>query len=164
MGGDAIAVGTMGGVGKMVQEPGGPEAVAEAITTVGTTAGPYMGAQLPARWGDLKPAMPIVSGGLDPFTMWYLIRYHGINDALLQAGGGLHGHPGGTAAGATAMRQAVDLAMGGKNIFEWAAKPGYEELKVALETWPHADLVARMKSEMPVPLPPPHGAKSAGKK
>ena len=33
------------------------------------------------------------------------------NDVVIQAGGGIHGHPNGTKEGATAMRQAVDASL-----------------------------------------------------
>jgi len=52
---------------------------------------------------------------------------------VLQAGGGIHGHPDGTEAGARAMRQAVDAFMEGVSAEEYA-KDHYE-LKRALEKW-----------------------------
>jgi ribulose-bisphosphate carboxylase large chain len=55
------------------------------------------------------------------------------NDIVLQAGGGIHGHPDGTAAGARAMRQAVDAWMEGMTLEEYAAD--HSELERALKKW-----------------------------
>jgi ribulose 1,5-bisphosphate carboxylase large subunit-like protein len=46
------------------------------------------------------------------------------NDFLANAGGAVHGHPGGTVAGARAMRQAIDKTPG-------------EEYRVAIDKWGH---------------------------
>jgi ribulose-bisphosphate carboxylase large chain len=55
------------------------------------------------------------------------------NNIVIQAGGGVHGHPDGTIAGAKAMRQAIDAFMKGKSLKEYSNK--HEELKKALEHW-----------------------------
>jgi ribulose-bisphosphate carboxylase large chain len=54
-------------------------------------------------------------------------------DLVLQAGGGIHGHPGGTAAGARAMRQAVDAFMEGVTAEEYAKD--HFELEQAIQKW-----------------------------
>ena len=54
-------------------------------------------------------------------------------DIIIQAGGGIHGHPKGTTAGARAMRQAVDSVMKGINIREYAKN--HKELLEALKKW-----------------------------
>ena len=54
-------------------------------------------------------------------------------DCIVQAGGGVHGHPGGTVGGAKAMRQAVDAAMEGVSIEEYSRN--HAELKQAIEKW-----------------------------
>ncbi|HPM86264.1 MAG TPA: RuBisCO large subunit C-terminal-like domain-containing protein, partial [archaeon] len=46
---------------------------------------------------------------------------------------GIHGHPRGTIAGSTAMRQAVDAEMQGYTAQEYAKT--HSELKEALEKW-----------------------------
>jgi ribulose 1,5-bisphosphate carboxylase large subunit-like protein len=51
----------------------------------------------------------------------------------IQAGGGVHGHPDGTAAGARAIRQAVDAYMEGKSAEEYAED--HYELERALKKW-----------------------------
>jgi len=55
------------------------------------------------------------------------------NDIVIQAGGGIHGHPKGTRSGAKAMRQAVDATLKNKSLKEYSGD--YEELRQALEKW-----------------------------
>ncbi len=85
-----------------------------------------------SEMGDLKPVLPVASGGLYPRLVPSLLEIFG-NDVVLQAGGGIHGHPDGTVAGAKAMRQAVDAVLAGKTLEEYAQK--HKELKAALEHW-----------------------------
>jgi len=80
----------------------------------------------------LKPVLPVASGGLHPGLVPDLVHIFG-KDFVIQAGGGIHGHPGGTAAGAMAMRQAVGAVMEGYSLKEFAKE--HEELAVALKTW-----------------------------
>ena len=67
---------------------------------------------LPAKqkWAILKPVLPVASGGLHPRLVPALMETFG-NDFVIQAGGGIHGHPDGTICGAKAMRQAVDATL-----------------------------------------------------
>lgn len=81
----------------------------------------------------LKQVLPIASGGLYPTLVPSLIEIFGKN-LVIQAGGGIHGHKAGTRSGAKAMRQAVDAALLGKTLKEYAAN--HKELRLALETWP----------------------------
>ncbi|GAG83374.1 unnamed protein product, partial [marine sediment metagenome] len=48
-------------------------------------------------------------------------------------GGGVWGHPDGGRAGAAAVRQAIDAAMGGVSLEKYAK--GRRELRAALEKW-----------------------------
>ncbi|KYH36691.1 MAG: ribulose 1,5-bisphosphate carboxylase [Candidatus Bathyarchaeota archaeon B23] len=82
--------------------------------------------------GRLKPALPVASGGLHPGLVPELLKIFG-PDVIIQAGGGVHGHPGGTEAGARAMRQAVEAALEGIPLKEYAK--GRPELAAALERW-----------------------------
>ena len=82
--------------------------------------------------GKLNPVLPVASGGLYPQLIPELLGYFG-NDVVLQAGGGIHGHPEGTVKGAMAMRQAVDAVLAGKTLQEYAKD--HKELAVALEHW-----------------------------
>jgi ribulose-bisphosphate carboxylase large chain len=81
---------------------------------------------------DLKPVFPVASGGPHPGGVHKEIRMLG-RDIILQAGGGIHGHPDGTRAGACAMRQAVDAAVAGIPPATYAAE--HPELKRALDKW-----------------------------
>ncbi len=82
--------------------------------------------------GGLKPVLPVASGGLYPTLVPALLEIFG-NDVVLQAGGGIHGHPDGTVCGATAMRQAVDAALENKSLEEYAKT--HRELATALKHW-----------------------------
>jgi len=85
-----------------------------------------------AELGGLKPVLPVASGGLHPRLVPSLLETFG-NDVVIQAGGGIHGHPGGTVAGAKAMRQAVDASLKGISLEEYAKT--HKELKTALDFW-----------------------------
>ena len=87
---------------------------------------------LKAEMDGLKPVLPVASGGLHPRLVPALMETFG-KDFVIQAGGGIHGHRDGTCAGAMAMRQAVDAAMQGIQLEEYAKT--HKELKVALELW-----------------------------
>lgn len=80
----------------------------------------------------LKPVLPVASGGLHPGLVPALMRLLGY-DFVIQAGGGIHGHPNGTRAGALAMRQAVDAMLAKTSLVEYAES--HKELKAALAIW-----------------------------
>jgi len=80
----------------------------------------------------LKPVFPVASGGLHPGLVPALVGFFG-NDVIIQAGGGIHGHSGGTVAGAKALRQAVDATLKGVSLAKYAET--HEELAVALQIW-----------------------------
>ncbi|SFR45212.1 type III ribulose-bisphosphate carboxylase [Halogeometricum limi] len=80
----------------------------------------------------LTDVLPVASGGLHPGLVHDLLDATGTN-VCVQAGGGIHGHPDGTRAGAAALRAAVDGYAAGKSLEESAeASP---ELAVAVEKW-----------------------------
>jgi ribulose-bisphosphate carboxylase large chain len=87
---------------------------------------------LKTKMGGLKQVMPVASGGLHPRLVPALIKLFG-KDLVIQAGGGIHGHPDGTLAGAKAMRQAVDATLSGMTLDKYAQD--HRELKLALQTW-----------------------------
>jgi ribulose-bisphosphate carboxylase large chain len=84
------------------------------------------------KMGSLKPVLPVASGGLHPRLVPALLQTFG-NDVVLQAGGGIHGHPSGTVSGARAMRQAVDATLEIRTLAEYAKS--HNELAVALKQW-----------------------------
>jgi ribulose-bisphosphate carboxylase large chain len=80
----------------------------------------------------LKKVLPVASGGLHPGLVPELVDVFGM-DFVVQAGGGIHGHPKGTVAGAMAVRQAVSAVIEGIKLEEYAEE--HEELSLALRTW-----------------------------
>ena len=83
-------------------------------------------------WGDIKPTLPVASGGLSPLHIPDLIQILG-KDMVYQFGGGCHGHPDGTEAGAKAIRQAIDAILMGSSLDEHAKKN--PELAKAIGKW-----------------------------
>lgn len=83
-------------------------------------------------WLDLKPVMPVSSGGLHPGLVPEIMRIFG-GDVIIQAGGGVLGHPDGPRAGAKALRQAMEAVLEGISLEEHAKK--HQELRRALEKW-----------------------------
>ena len=61
------------------------------------------------EWDAIRPVLPTCSGGLHPGLVPELIKLVG-TDIIIQAGGGVWGHPDGGRAGAAALRQAIDVA------------------------------------------------------
>ncbi|MBI4226748.1 MAG: 2,3-diketo-5-methylthiopentyl-1-phosphate enolase [Candidatus Omnitrophica bacterium] len=83
--------------------------------------------------GSLAPAWPGPSVGIHPGMVPRLLADYG-RDVVINAGGGIHGHPRGAQAGARAMRQAVELALAGRPFTE-PLPSGHGELAVALTHW-----------------------------
>jgi ribulose-bisphosphate carboxylase large chain len=84
------------------------------------------------EWCGFKSTMPAASGGLHPSLAPELIKLLG-KDVIANFGGGIHGHPNGTRAGAEAVRQAIDAATNNIKLKEYAKS--HRELKIALERW-----------------------------
>jgi len=125
---DQLHVGTFD-VGKMEGGSGEVKEIAEAITL---SKVPATRMRLPQDWLTLKPVFPVASGGLHPGHVEELMKRAGC-DIIIQMGGGIHGHPRGTKAGAAAARQAVDAVMDGTGLREFARS--HLELKEALKKW-----------------------------
>jgi len=82
------------------------------------------------KMGKFKPVFPVSSGGLHPALVPDIISLFG-NDVIIQAGGGVHGHPDGTKAGAKALRDAIDAVISGIRLENFESV----ELRKALEKW-----------------------------
>jgi ribulose-bisphosphate carboxylase large chain len=84
---------------------------------------------------DAQPmaALPVFSSGQTGRVA--AATYAGLQstDLIFAAGGGIFGHPGGVAAGVTAMRQAWDAAVAGLALTEYAKT--HRELREALSFW-----------------------------
>ncbi len=87
---------------------------------------------LQQKWYKIKPVMAVASGGVYPGIVPKIIKAMD-NDIVIQAGGGIHGHPNGTMSGALAMRQAIDAVMKGISLREYSKN--HFELKDALKKW-----------------------------
>jgi len=84
------------------------------------------------EWMHIKPVFAVCSGGLHPRHVPKLVKILG-KDIIIQLGGGVHGHPDGTLAGAMTARQAVDAAMKGFSLKKYAND--HKELFAALRKW-----------------------------
>jgi len=89
---------------------------------------------LTAPADGLKPSFPVPSAGIHPGLVPLLLEDFGI-DSVVNAGGGIHGHPMGTEAGGAAFRQAIAAALAGEDLRDAAGRPGNEALKAAVERW-----------------------------
>lgn len=88
---------------------------------------------LEQNWNKIRPVFPVASGGLQPLMIPELLEIFG-KDIILQFGGGIHAHPLGTKAGATACRQALDATLKGISLKEEVVIK-YKELKAAIDKW-----------------------------
>jgi 2,3-diketo-5-methylthiopentyl-1-phosphate enolase len=80
----------------------------------------------------LKQAFPVPSAGIHPGMVPLLFRDFGVN-SVVNAGGGIHGHPDGAAGGGKAFRAAIDAVLAGKSLHEAACDN--EALQKALDLW-----------------------------
>jgi len=84
-------------------------------------------------WSDhIKSVFPVASGGLHPGLVECVVKLH-TNDVVIQAGGGIHGHPRGTYYGAKALREAIDAVELNIPLPEYAKT--HRALREALEKW-----------------------------
>jgi len=81
---------------------------------------------------DIKPTMPMPSGGITPDMVPICVADIG-PDIMIGSGGGIHAHPMGPTAGARAFRQAIDATMQGIPVQEYAKE--HQELGIALGLW-----------------------------
>ena len=124
---DQIHIGT--GIGKLEGDIKDIEDIAEEISMSEVKANQK---RLSQKWFNIKSVFPVSSGGLHPGHVPFLIKHLG-KDLVIQAGGGIHGHPSGTEAGAKAMRQAVEAVLKRKTLEKYSET--HKELKQALKQW-----------------------------
>jgi 2,3-diketo-5-methylthiopentyl-1-phosphate enolase len=79
-----------------------------------------------------KKSFPVPSAGIHPGLVPLLINDFGI-ESVINAGGGVHGHPGGAIAGGKAFRQAIEVHMNGQTLVNGAETN--PELKTAIGLW-----------------------------
>ena len=124
---DTLHIGTA--YGKMT---GGKDEVLHIEKEIEQQATKQTHDNLSQKWFNIKPVFAVASGGVHPGIVDKIIHFMG-KDVVIQAGGGIHGHPDGTIAGAKAMRQAVDATI--KKISLKQYSKTHEELKKALDKW-----------------------------
>jgi ribulose-bisphosphate carboxylase large chain len=87
---------------------------------------------LPQDWYGMKKVLSVCSGGVHPGIIHRLMDLLS-RDIVVQVGGGVLGHPGGTQSGAKALRQAINAYMDNISVNEYAKS--HTELKEALDIW-----------------------------
>ncbi|WHX29872.1 2,3-diketo-5-methylthiopentyl-1-phosphate enolase [Brevibacillus agri] len=80
----------------------------------------------------VRRSFPVPSAGIHPGLVPQLYQDFGL-DQIVNAGGGIHGHPGGATAGAKAFVDAIAAVTAERSLEEAAA--GSPELAIALEKW-----------------------------
>jgi 2,3-diketo-5-methylthiopentyl-1-phosphate enolase len=75
---------------------------------------------------------PVPSAGIHPGLVPLLLRDFGI-ESVINAGGGVHGHPGGAKGGGLAFRQAIAATLEGKSLTKGSET--LPELKQAIQLW-----------------------------
>ncbi len=128
IGGDQLHIGTAG-VGKM---EGGEDKILRIEEAVESEKEGEGENKLAQDWKHINRTAAVASGGLNPGDIPELTDKMG-KDIVAQFGGGCHGHPDGTEAGARAIRQACEAVMDGRSLEEAAGEN--EELRKALEKW-----------------------------
>lgn len=92
-------------------------------------------ALLDPNFGNLKKVIPIASGGVGVRNIGKIVEALSPH-VVITAGGGIHGHPDGSQAGATSMVQAKDAALQGvveeASLLQWAKDNQKKELLRAL--------------------------------
>jgi 2,3-diketo-5-methylthiopentyl-1-phosphate enolase len=79
-----------------------------------------------------KTALPVPSAGIHPQLVPKLIEDFGV-DSVINAGGGVHGHPHGAKAGGRAFRQAIAAVQNDISLTD--AAEDHLELSLALQLW-----------------------------
>ncbi len=122
-------------IAKLVRSAGGDQLHTGSVSgKMGSKAGEVLADNIDITkpLSYLKPIFPVSSGGLHPGKVAAEISKLG-TDIILQAGGGIHGHPDGTTAGTRAMLQAVEAAVLGIPAREYSLS--HPELAAALAKW-----------------------------
>jgi len=81
---------------------------------------------------SLRTTMPVPSAGIHPGLVPLILRDFG-REVVVNAGGGVHGHPQGAAAGGRAFNQAIDATLQGISLQEYALT--HPELHAAIDIW-----------------------------
>ncbi len=129
-GGDHLHTGTV--VGKLEGDREATMAVADMLRKDFVSADPSAGVYFDQEWASLKTVFPVASGGIHVLHIPDLYSIYG-NDSFWLFGGGTHGHPGGSRAGARANRAATEGIVAGRTLEQTARE--CPELREAMELW-----------------------------
>ncbi len=129
-GGDHLHTGTV--VGKLEGAWGETLGVIDLLRERYVPARPERGLYFDQDFAGLKTVWPVASGGIHVLHIPDLYKIYG-NDAFWLFGGGTHGHPRGSRAGARANRVATEAIASGQTL-EQAAKT-CPELREAMDLW-----------------------------
>ncbi|KAA6453122.1 2,3-diketo-5-methylthiopentyl-1-phosphate enolase [Bacillus swezeyi] len=84
-----------------------------------------------------KPSFAVPSAGIHPGMVPLLMKDFGI-DHIINAGGGIHGHPNGAAGGGRAFRAIIEAVLEAEPVEEKAKRS--PDLRLALEKWGKAEV------------------------
>ncbi|MGA5688021.1 2,3-diketo-5-methylthiopentyl-1-phosphate enolase [Cytobacillus pseudoceanisediminis] len=87
-----------------------------------------------------KRTFPVPSAGIHPGLVPLLFEDFG-KDSVINAGGGVHGHPDGARGGGLAFRQAIDLILNGASLTD--APSNFHELKKAIDLWGYKEVAVK---------------------
>ncbi|PLT28967.1 2,3-diketo-5-methylthiopentyl-1-phosphate enolase [Peribacillus deserti] len=91
-----------------------------------------IGENLTGHETEWKTSFPVPSAGIHPGMVPDLVADFGM-ESIINAGGGVHGHPDGARGGGKAFRQAVDAVLQGRDLESYARE--HSELEKALQLW-----------------------------
>ncbi|MEK7275802.1 MAG: ribulose-bisphosphate carboxylase large subunit, partial [Chloroflexota bacterium] len=129
-GGDHLHTGTV--VGKLEGSWNETLGIIDLLRERVTPVNPERGLYFEQDFAGLKTTWPVASGGIHVLNIPDLHKIYG-NDAFWLFGGGTHGHPRGSRAGARANRVATEAVASGKTLDEAART--CTELREAMELW-----------------------------
>ncbi|WP_437927834.1 RuBisCO large subunit C-terminal-like domain-containing protein [Sorangium sp. So ce291] len=118
IGGDQVHTGTPA-LGVMSASSPAVQSVCSAVRDDLFAPSDPRSGHLEQPFSGVRPVAPICGAGLDPLTTEPLARALGPS-VIIFAGGGVHGHPGGTRAGAASMRESVNALSNGMSLAAWA--------------------------------------------
>jgi len=88
---------------------------------------------------DVRQTFPVPSAGIHPGLVPQLIADFG-KECIINAGGGIHGHPNGAIGGGKAFRAAIEAVLKGHSLLDEAKND--ENLKLAIDLWGHLEVKA----------------------
>ncbi len=129
-GGDHLHTGTV--VGKLEGSWNETLGIIDLLRERVIPANPERGLYFEQDFVGLKAVWPVASGGIHILNLPDLHKIYG-NDAFWLFGGGTHGHPRGSRAGARANRVATEAVASGQTLHE--AARDCSELREAMDLW-----------------------------